>query len=166
MAEGWGSVWDAGPTFSHSWLDVTWITCLQIHSKQSVRQHTRQQTDHHKLTVSTLWTQGQAWNKLKWVNIALRRFLHNHGTIATGGSPKSRLMPYSYRMTSRVLYSAQYHRQHYTLHAFEQFGAPLKLVEECFDTLLTWCHCPCCGTHDITFAKSTSGTLLNIIIVG
>ena len=23
-------------------------------------------------------------------------------------------MPYSYRMTSRVLYSAQYHRQHYT----------------------------------------------------
>ena len=26
-------------------------------------------------------------------------------------------------MTSRVLHSAQYHRQHYTLHAFEQFGA-------------------------------------------
>ena len=26
-------------------------------------------------------------------------------------------------MTSRVLYSAQYHRQHCTLHAFEQFGA-------------------------------------------
>ena len=30
-------------------------------------------------------------------------------------------MPYSYRMTSRVLYSAQYHRQHCTLNAFEQF---------------------------------------------
>ena len=28
-----------------------------------------------------------------------------------------------FRMTSRVLYSAQYHRQHCTLHAFEQFGA-------------------------------------------
>ena len=28
-----------------------------------------------------------------------------------------------FRMTSRVLYSAQYHRQHYTLQAFEQFGA-------------------------------------------
>ena len=28
-----------------------------------------------------------------------------------------------FQMTSRVLYSAQYHRQHCTLHAFEQFGA-------------------------------------------
>ena len=28
-----------------------------------------------------------------------------------------------FRMTLRVLYSAQYHRQHCTLHAFEQFGA-------------------------------------------
>ena len=28
-----------------------------------------------------------------------------------------------FRMTSKVLYSAQYHRQHCTLHAFEQFGA-------------------------------------------
>ena len=33
-------------------------------------------------------------------------------------------MPYSYRMTSRVLYSAQYHKQHCTLQAFEQLGAP------------------------------------------
>ena len=32
-------------------------------------------------------------------------------------------VPYSYRMTSRVLYSAQYYRQHCTLQAFEQFGA-------------------------------------------
>ena len=29
----------------------------------------------------------------------------------------------SFRMTSRVLYSSQYHRQHRTLHAFGQFGA-------------------------------------------
>ena len=28
-----------------------------------------------------------------------------------------------FRMTSRVLYSAQYHRQYLTLQAFEQFGA-------------------------------------------
>ena len=28
-----------------------------------------------------------------------------------------------FRMTSRVLYSAQYHMQHCTFHAFEQFGA-------------------------------------------
>ena len=31
-------------------------------------------------------------------------------------------MPYSYRMTSKSFYSAHYHRQHSTLHAFEQFG--------------------------------------------
>ena len=29
----------------------------------------------------------------------------------------------TYRMTSRVLYSAQHHRQHRTPQAFEQFGA-------------------------------------------
>ena len=58
------------------------------------------------------------------VNIALRRFLHNHCNIATEGiSPKSRLCPHSYRMTSRVLYSGQCHVQHCTLHTFEQFGA-------------------------------------------
>ena len=28
-----------------------------------------------------------------------------------------------FRMTSKVLYNAQYHGQHCTLHAFEQFGA-------------------------------------------
>ena len=28
-----------------------------------------------------------------------------------------------FQMTSRALYSAQYHTQHSTLHAFEQFGA-------------------------------------------
>ena len=28
-----------------------------------------------------------------------------------------------FRMTSRVLHSAQYHRQHCTLHGFEQFAA-------------------------------------------
>ena len=39
----------------------------------------------------------------------LRRFLNNHGNIMTEGSLKS------YRMTSRVLYSAQYHSQHCTL---------------------------------------------------
>ena len=31
-----------------------------------------------------------------------------------------------FRMTSRVLCSAQYHRQHCTLHAFEQFRALYK----------------------------------------
>ena len=30
---------------------------------------------------------------------------------------------YSYRMTSKILYSSQYHRQHCALQAFEQFGA-------------------------------------------
>ena len=45
----------------------------------------------------------------------------NQGYIATQRSPKS-----GYRMTSKVLYhvvyNAQYHRQHCTLQAFEQFG--------------------------------------------
>ena len=39
--------------------------------------------------------------------------------------PKVETVPYSYRMTSRVLYSAHYHIQHSTLQAFEQFGALL-----------------------------------------
>ena len=48
------------------------------------------------------------------VNIALRRDRRKPdvGTIF-----------YSYRMTSRVIYSAQYHRQHSALQAFKQFGA-------------------------------------------
>ena len=32
-------------------------------------------------------------------------------------------MPYSFRLILRALCSAQYHRQHCTLQAFEQFGA-------------------------------------------
>ena len=36
---------------------------------------------------------------------------------------RSQTMPYSYRMDSRVPYSAQYHRQHCILQAFKQFGA-------------------------------------------
>ena len=57
------------------------------------------------------------------MNIALRRFLHNHGNIATEGSPKPGLCPTLISNDSMVLYSAQYHRQHCTLHAFKQFGA-------------------------------------------
>ena len=37
--------------------------------------------------------------------------------------PEVGTLPYSFQMTSRVLYSAQYHRRHCTLHALEQFGA-------------------------------------------
>ena len=55
------------------------------------------------------------------MNVALRRFLHNHGNIATEGSPNYALL--LFRMTSRVLYSAQYHMHHCILHPFEQFGA-------------------------------------------
>ena len=43
---------------------------------------------------------------LKRLNIALRRFLHNHGNIATDGKPEVRIIPYSYRRTLRLLYSA------------------------------------------------------------
>ena len=57
------------------------------------------------------------------MNIALRRFLHKHGNIAT---EEARTRDYAllfFRMTPRVLYGAQYHRQHCTPQAFEQFGA-------------------------------------------
>ena len=53
------------------------------------------------------------------MNIALRRLLHNHGNIATEGSRDYAIL--LFLMTSMVLNSAQYHRQHCTLHAFEQF---------------------------------------------
>ena len=55
------------------------------------------------------------------MNIALHRFLYNHGNIASEGSPKPALL--LFRMTLKVFYSALYYRQHFTLHAFELFGA-------------------------------------------
>ena len=53
------------------------------------------------------------------VNIALRRFLHNNGNIATERSPKLGLSNY-FRGS---LFLAQYYRHHCTLQAFEQLGA-------------------------------------------
>ena len=62
------------------------------------------------------------WNTVM-VHVALRRFLHNRGNIATGGNPKSGLYALLLSNDPNSFYSAQYHRQlHYTLHAFEQFG--------------------------------------------
>ena len=59
------------------------------------------------------------------VNIALRRFLHNHGNISTEGRPKPGLYPtlISNNFKGSFQCSAQYHRQHYTLQAFKRFGA-------------------------------------------
>ena len=37
--------------------------------------------------------------------------------------PEIGTVPYSFRIALRVPYSAQYHRQHCTRHAFKQFGA-------------------------------------------
>ena len=37
--------------------------------------------------------------------------------------PEVGTIPYPFRMTSSYIYSTQYHRQHCTLQAFEQFGA-------------------------------------------
>ena len=51
----------------------------------------------------------------------LRRFLHKHGNIATEGSPKLGQCPTLIEWFEGVLYSAQYHRQHCILQAFEQF---------------------------------------------
>ena len=55
------------------------------------------------------------------MNIASRHFLHNHLNIATEGGQNYALL--LFRMTSRALNDAQYHMQHFTLHAFELFGA-------------------------------------------
>ena len=59
------------------------------------------------------------------MNIALRRFVHNHGNIAGEGSPKPGLCPtlISNDFKDSHVYRAQYHGQHHTLQAFEQFGA-------------------------------------------
>ena len=50
-------------------------------------------------------------------------FLHNHGNIATERSPKPGLCPTLISKDFKGFYSAQYHRQHCTLKAFEQFVA-------------------------------------------
>ena len=62
-----------------------------------------------------------------WVNVALRRFLHiqaiSRQKEAEEEEEEEGNAPLLFRMTSRFLYSAQYHRQQFTLHAFQQFGA-------------------------------------------
>ena len=45
------------------------------------------------------------------------------GNIETERSPKCGYAFLLFRMTTRVLYSTRCHRQHCTLHSFEQFGA-------------------------------------------
>ena len=67
-------------------------------------------------------------NYVSSVNIALCHFLHNNGNIATERSPKPGL--YSTRMTSRALHSAQYHRQHYTLHAFWTVWSTIQKLDD------------------------------------
>ena len=55
--------------------------------------------------------------------IASRRFLHIE---AISPQKEARSRDYAlllFRMPSRVIYSAQYHRQHCTLHTFEQIGS-------------------------------------------
>ena len=77
----------------------------------------------------SLANQALIWRRQKivwlneYMNIALRHFLHNHGNIGTEGSTNPGLCPTLISMTSIFFYSAQYHRQHCTPQAFEQFGA-------------------------------------------
>ena len=54
-----------------------------------------------------------------WVNVAFYTIM----AISRRKKPDVGTMPYSYGMISRVLYSAQYHRQDFILQAIEQFGA-------------------------------------------
>ena len=61
-----------------------------------------------------------------YMNIVLRRFLHNHQIMAISRQKEARSRDYAvllFRKTPRVLYSAQYHREPCTLNSFEQFGA-------------------------------------------
>ena len=57
----------------------------------------------------------------EWVDIVLRRFLHNHVKYHARSRLVFGTLSYSYRMNSKVINIAQYHRQHCTLQAFEQF---------------------------------------------
>ena len=50
-------------------------------------------------------------------------FLHNHGILRKKEAQNRDYALLLFPMTSRVLYSTQYHRQHCTHHAFVQFGA-------------------------------------------
>ena len=56
------------------------------------------------------------------MNIALLSLLHNHRQYRARRKHEVKTMTYSYRITPKVIYSAQYHRHHYTLRDFEQFG--------------------------------------------
>ena len=56
------------------------------------------------------------------VNIALRRFMHNHDNIATEGSPKPGLCPAFISNDFMGSINAQYHMQYCTPHTFYQFG--------------------------------------------
>ena len=55
------------------------------------------------------------------MSIALPRFLHNEAISRQEETQSRDYALHLLRMTSRVLYSAQYHRQHCTLHVFEQY---------------------------------------------
>ena len=58
------------------------------------------------------------------VTIALRRSLHNHGNIATEGSPKPGLRPtHISNDFKRSFYCTVYHRQHGKLQDSEELGA-------------------------------------------
>ena len=75
-----------------------------------------------------VWDGGPTFDKMLWQLMWVSEY---YSALLSAQSwqyrerkkPEVGTMSYSYRMTPRVLYSEQYHRQHCTLHAFEQFGA-------------------------------------------
>ena len=75
----------------------------------------------------------------KWISLCKRRFLHNHGDIATEGTPRSG-MPDFYRITSRVLFSSQSEIEWIGLYAtFVHIQA--ELGQENLLMIVRW-HCP------------------------
>ena len=70
---------------------------------------------------NTLWP---VWSLGLWIRILL--YVAFRTIMAISRQKEARSQDYAlllFRMTSRVFYSAQYHRQHRTLQASEQFGA-------------------------------------------
>ena len=85
-------------------------------------------------------------------------------TIMTISRQKARRRYYAlllFRIISRVLYSAQYHRQHCTLDAFEQSGAQPRWQISGPTGIRTW-YLPSLKSQSIRISHRGLATILNI----
>ena len=85
----------------------------------------------HHFSENELAMRCRRWNVTDfrpdyWIYIWILFYVTFCTIMAISRQKEARSRDYAlllFRMTSRVLYGAQYHRQHCKLHAFEQFGA-------------------------------------------